>query len=222
MFGNDEQVTYVTPFNGKFTIRVAPDHPKAIEHVTKTGSKIYYLAYEYVEGHITGLNYKERQHEGLTYRTVEIKMVGKAGTPAVLQLNLKSRAVTGFFQVMESIDFEAPVKIKITRKDDADALFVEQHESYLKWSYTKDNPSDCPPMVKMVVNGDEVWDSTDRNKFFLGKLNELAVKLKGHSSRDIARTESATTQAQADPYAAAGAEYTPDNTVVIEDDDLPF
>lgn len=70
-------------------------------------------------------------------------------------------------------------------------MFVSQEGKSLKWYFTKDNPHDLPQLERKTVNGQQVWDATGQQEFFIDMITKsnqmLFGKLGGVANQNIER-----------------------------------
>lgn len=102
----------------------------------------------------------------------------------------------------------------------------EERGGALKWTWTKDNPGDLPPLVKVRINGKDQWDAYDQNEYLKEYLIQVIAPRIPHELMQGPANEATP---HIDPGAAtpkSGLGVTPagikpeDMTEPI--DDLPF
>ena len=177
MLGVKENVKYIRTRGGKFVLNVPAHTPDAKERTTESGKTYSYLEYDWIDGLITGLSLNSREWDGKEFEDIEIRMIDSDGDKYVLILSTNSAVGNCFFNLMENIKPEKPVKFSIKRTDERDSLFAEQSGETIKWKYTKANPGNKPQWEQIMVKGKKVWDNTDELLFFKERLNEVAATI---------------------------------------------
>ena len=188
MIGNNENSgLWLKPFNGQWTWNVDPGTEGAKQRTTDSGKTITYQSADYVEGHITDVQHVSDEWDGKKYDNILITLQD-ADERYFVKLSLYGRMASTFFHTMESIDFSDRVRLVATRNDNRNGMIVIQNNQPLKWNYTKDNPGNRPDKVKVMVQGNETWDSTAQVRWFWRKLqNEVMPKITGavHTEKDL-------------------------------------
>jgi hypothetical protein len=76
---------------------------------------------------------------------------------------------TSFLKALPNADLSQFITLSPKLIVDGDkkqsVLFISQNQKGLKHFWTKDNPRDLPPMVKIKRKGIEEWDDTDRMEY---------------------------------------------------------
>jgi hypothetical protein len=214
---------YIGTFNGTFTVRCAPDAKGAVQRTTKTGQTIYEQHYNKLTGYIESLDYRKREHDGITYRSLIIAMRSNAGR-FQLELDVFSDAAIKFYHVMESIDPAQLVTLSIGKKDKDLLFFVHQQGAVLKWNYTNENKRGRPdwePKEEIDLDGNRrtVWSKVRQVQFFLEKLQLIKPKFSTNWATSTPTTTKATTDDITPPEYQAGDEASLDPPPT---DDLPF
>lgn len=128
-----------------------------------------------LKGRITDLIYNPDGKFGAEFHVILFDEAD--GSIHQLQMRFNSGYARAFLRIMKNIDFTTDVVLvpdykKAEGKEFADTgMIIRQGESALKWYYTKDDPKDLPPMVKVrakTARGfEDVWDNTEQMEFLL-------------------------------------------------------
>lgn len=214
---------YVGTFNGTFTVRCSPDAKGAVQRTTNTGQVIHEQHYNKLTGYIESLDYRKRDHDGITYRSLIIAMSSSGGR-FQLELDVFSDAALKFYHVMESIDPGHEVTLSIGKKDKDLLFFVHQHGAALKWNYTNQDKRGRPDWEAFEeIDLDGVrrtkWSKVKQVQFFLEKLQLIKGKFTANWATAPATTVPQQTDDIAPPEYTAGDEAHLDPPPT---DDLPF
>ena len=93
-----------------------------------------------VDGLITGLEWYDREHSGVRYMGLKMKLKD-AGETFVLDLGFGSKGYDVFTRVMEDIDYTKPIEISVwqdKKTANGTAVLWRQGGDSLKWRYTKE------------------------------------------------------------------------------------
>lgn len=124
-----------------------------------------------------------------------------AGERYQLQLKQSSSYFRAFASMAQNIDISKRVEFVPLLKEENGkkqvGLVIMQDGSAVKWAHTKANPNGMPePQVLEKKNGEKIYDWSERDAFLLDKVNELNSRI--------------------------GSDSSPTESVIDEDDDLPF
>lgn len=184
-----EATTYLKIVNGFFAVSTTPDNPQAKRRTTKTGREVYELHYDTLTGVIEDINYRKHQHDGITYRSITVKLSSGIGNYQ-LDLDVMSDAANTFFHCLPNIEDGKPITMNVWLGSDKTGtsrtkFIIKQHGSAVKWAYTNENPNGRPGWEKIVtrdVDGSEIvkWDRTAQIGWFINHLEEHAVRHRTH------------------------------------------
>lgn len=160
------------------TSKQAREGFKEIKIVDKTtGDEItkYIRAYDFVEGMITGIEWRDTGRQYKT-RFMSWKLsMDAAGIPVVLEIPLKSAAGDRFMKLAEQIDFAKPVEFRAwldTSGDkDKTAFHVLQDGQTVLQKYKKGQMGDCPEAVEEI----DGWNKSAQLKFLHGQIMNVVV-----------------------------------------------
>ncbi len=185
---NEESLTYVGTFNGKFTRRVPEGTEGAVTRTTKTGKSVTEAQFNTIEGRLTDI--KERDSEwGKRWQFI----FEANGQKLALESSQKSSMATTIINRLPNMDVNSPFKIKIVYNISKERtyFFISQNgedieDKYQKWDDKTSSWQrffDYPAWEKVTVNGEEVWSATEQINFgkkvikayFYDKLEAVAA-----------------------------------------------
>lgn len=179
--------TFLSIMQDSFREKVASGTPGSEERKNKNDEMVSEMIY----GEAVGMLTRAFIREGGDYGKELSFTIAKDGESYVIQTGISSGYASGFFSRMLAIDITKEVRVVpyYIEKDlhpgkfNAILSFYQKDEKgawvLIPTAYTKDAPNGCPEMKKVVVNGEERWDSTDRLNFFEAKLAPLTDTLEG-------------------------------------------
>lgn len=169
-FENRVQGQYFTIFGGKFCQRVPEGTVGATSRVNKLGKMVY-----------------ERYHDSFTGKLIGIKTQdGEYGKSWLLsfkdskdvyhlQLPYSGSFSSQFLKMLPNVDLSKDMRVTPMQKEVdgkmKSSLFINQNGNPIKHAFTRENPNGLPPLEKVVVKGNEVWDDTKQLEF----LNNMVV-----------------------------------------------
>ena len=165
-------VIYLSIFNGKITRRVKEGTPGSVERKTKTDKIVHELVYDKLSGTLANIEFRDGDYGK------EIHFVVKDGEDTYrLQLQFSAGVSKSFVMRLLNADLSKTMEFHTGWDKDKEKTFayITQDGSTVKSPYTKDNPGDLPPMVKIKVKGQEVWDDSDQLEFIDKKLKEVIL-----------------------------------------------
>lgn len=188
---------------------------KTISKGVNEGKLRYYVEYDYVSGHITGIEL-DRSDIGDRIKLT----LNDAGDEFILSISTDSAYGESFMNQMNNIDLGVELTLQPwsmtpdqwfdltgkTVKSNKVGLTLKQVGAKLEKYYTKENPNGMPQLVQKTVKGKVEWDSTDRDNFLYEELLKFIEK--ANASAAVATQNSVF----------AGLEDDDDDT----DDGLPF
>lgn len=161
---NREGGKYITILNGKFAIRVPEGTEGAVARVNKLGNTVHEKFYDSFTAKLVNIRTRDSQY-GKNWE-FDFRDGGEVYT---LQLSYSNSFATNLLKILPNADLTQEMKIQPSQKVEdgktKSSLFVSQNGVTLKHAYTKDNPNGMPPMVQVMVKGNQVWDDTDRLAF---------------------------------------------------------
>lgn len=180
-FDQSTRGTYVNVFQNDLEITVPEGTQGAKQRTTKNGKIKTYVAGDRMVGHIKDVRFHRHQEYG---DSITIHFLRKQKN-YLIRLPVTGGAANGFFQVMESIDYECEVAIEPSYYNERQYLNFEQHGKRIDWNYTRENPNGKPEWDFIVHNGQRKPDRTKELNFYYSKLKPIVAKLR--SIHDIAR-----------------------------------
>jgi len=155
---------YFTILGGKFCLRATAETPGAVARVNKLNKTVYEIFHDSFTGKLLAIRTKDSEYG----KNWEFDFQDGAEV-YTLQLSYSNSYATNLLKILPNADLTKEMKIQPSQKVEdgktKSSLFVSQDGVTLKHAYTKDAPNGLPPMVKVMVKGQEVWDDTDRLVF---------------------------------------------------------
>jgi hypothetical protein len=173
--GNRDQGTYITVYNGKFTLRVPEGTPGATSRVNKEDKLVHEQYFDYFEGKLIGISKRESQKYGASWNLHFV-----AGEKDYfIQMPYSNSFMTAFLKQLPNADLTKSMKLTPSVKEVEgkmrSSLFVEQDGTTLKHAYTKAEPNGLPDMVQVKIKGQDQWDDTDRLLFLENMVNTQII-----------------------------------------------
>lgn len=177
---NTARKTYLTVFDGKFTRRVDEGTIGAVSRMTKPvigeGKLVHELYYSNLSGRITDIYTRDGAY-GKTWN-IDIN----DGTEKYsLQFGYSDGLAIAFLKMLPNVNLDKDVIFSVTKKLDPKdnkektSLFLNQDGEPIKHAYSLANPNGLPEMKMVVVNGKEVWDSTERLAFLQNMVDTQII-----------------------------------------------
>lgn len=178
-----------------------------------TGDEIikYIRAYDFVEGMVTGIEWRDT---GKQYKTrfMSWKLsMNAAGIPIVLEIPLKSAAGDRFMKLAEQLDFAKPVEFRAwldTSGDkDKTAFHVLQDGQTVLQKYKKGQMGDCPEAVEEL----DGWNYSAQLKYLHGQLMNVVIP-RLEAARAMAGEHPSPSEDERDPFAGEDEDLDADGT----------
>ncbi len=167
---------------GKICTRTTSDNPNArsrvLEKGVNAGKTIYEEEFDYLAGHLKSIKFHTHDDYGvfmdITLWDEEEQMNHE------LSVSTTSNAFQGFCMRMENIDLEKQIVLLAGVTDERYWMIVQQKgpdgkSRTLDRRYTKEDPGECPPWEKFIVNQKEIWDKTKQIEFYANIINSVIV-----------------------------------------------
>jgi len=150
--------------NGKLVRQFSAPTEKSVSRVNKMGREVHEEFYDSMDGWLTDI--KTKQSEYGKFWVITLK---DNETYYNLEMKYASGYATSFLKALPNADLSQFITLSPKLIVDGDkkqsVLFISQNQKGLKHFWTKDNPRDLPPMVKIKRKGIEEWDDTDRMEY---------------------------------------------------------
>jgi len=126
--------------------------------------------FDSVEGVITAVDFKDDEYNGQKFRKL-VLTIEDGGEKYLLQVRTDSGSFRGLTQSIANADINSAVKLIPSSKTGDNGkpqttIFVSQHGKALKWKWNKDNQGDLPPLEKVKIKGQDVYDNTKQLEYF--------------------------------------------------------
>lgn len=178
---NTSSRIFLSISDGKIAQRFQEQVPDSVPCTNKEGSKSWYeKRHDRISGMVTDIQKKETDWGSRLLILIEDK-----GEVFQLEMPWSSRYSSGFFLCLPNIDFTKKVTfspwMKIIDGEKKTNLYINQEVDGklegVKWYWTKDDPGSLPPMVQVMVKGQQVWDDTERQMYFEKYINEKVLPI---------------------------------------------
>lgn len=189
--------------------------------------------YAGISGKIAGIVYRKKELDGGgVIEDVLITLVDDKGRYALsLGFNGEGRElIKKIPNILTQIKPEDTVYISISSDTNNRSLFLknESTDEWIKNYYTKDNPNGMPEIEKVMVRGEEKWNSEKQMNFLYDVINttykEEIKKVFGVNNSDSGSSHDASDNNQRNTSAASTATSEPEyqGSAATGEDDLPF
>lgn len=163
--GNREGGKYITILGGRFAIKAKEGEPGVEMRTNKIGNVVWEKFYDHFTAKLVNIRIRESAQYGKNWE-FDFRDGGDVYT---LQLSYSNSFATNLLKVLPNVNLEEEMKLQPVQKTEdgktKSSLFVSQNGVTLKHAYTMDNPNGLPPMEKVMVKGQEVWDDSKRLLF---------------------------------------------------------
>jgi hypothetical protein len=181
--------TFVSTFEGKFTVKSDANNPRAKKRVNKNNVEVFELQFDTITGVIENIFDNTQEGAYGTFRNI-VLIVRDGDEVYSLSVPYSSRESKGILMRLPNADITKPIKIKIGRKEHI-FTWITQNEVTVPLRWTKDAPGDMP---RMVQTGDKTWDDTDQMAFLYDYIQKhVLIKptaIPDPGSTDVARNVS--------------------------------
>jgi len=172
--GNFLQVIY-----GQIVKPVQAGTEGAETRTNKKGKVVHELKFNALEGTLK----KVWVYESSEYQDSWVFVVDDGSQEYGLTVPYSSRYANGLLTRLPNVNFERPIKIKsyYIEGDDGKSrgyLTIHQDGQKVPAYFTKEEPHGLPQMEQITVSGKQMWDDTERLKFFRDMVdNKVNPKL---------------------------------------------
>jgi hypothetical protein len=156
--------TYINISKGKFYTKESGKDP---------------VFYGELEGYINGLNFKNDVYNGKEFEILQLS-VSDDTENFILQMRVDSGYFRSFCNALKSGNIFDKFRFSPFYSEEngkpRTVLFLKQNSIPLKFYHTQKNMGDLPPLEKIMVRGQEIWDGTKQINYwknFLLSLNFL-------------------------------------------------
>ncbi len=144
-------------------------------HRTKEKYTTYIQRFDTIEALITKIEwYDTEQKYNTRYQGFKLHLVNDAGTKAVLDLPINSRATGRFMKTAENLDFNKPVEFRAWHdsRSDSTAVFIGQDGASVPQKYTRENPNGLPEPTQDFKKN---WDYSKQEEFLYRKMIDVVI-----------------------------------------------
>ncbi len=168
--------TWLSVVKGHLTQRVKAGTEGAVERQIEkgpnTGSTIHELRYNFLEGKLERVYLQDSE-----YGKSWVFVVNDGQKAYNLTVGFSSGYAVGLLARLPNVDLKDSIRIKsFYIKGDDDKyrgyLTIQQGGQKVEKAYTKEEPNGLPEVERKEINGEPVWDSTERMKFFEKLVDE--------------------------------------------------
>ncbi len=167
---------YVNIFDGHFAVTAAPHEEGAEKRINKNNVEVWEYLYNTLTGKITGINVAENDY-GKSW-VIDIE---DGPEKYVLKLPFTSRYTKGFLYKIGNADLTKPMDLQIGKflKDGREIGYLTIFQGKkIEPVWTRESPGELPPLKKVMVRGQEIWDDSEQLIFLQGYIeNVIAPKL---------------------------------------------
>ena len=172
--------TFLGMFQGMMTKEVSEGTPNAIKRIKKSGKEVYEIQFNTLEGYFSDIRVTE-DDEGRKYWVFVMEWEGETWE---LSVGYTSIAAKGILTRLKNMDFSKLIEFRsywIEGDDDVYRGFLTPYANGKKIEeyYSREDPKEMPDQVKVMINGVEQNDSTERMEFFQRQVvNEIIPKMR--------------------------------------------
>jgi hypothetical protein len=203
---SSENKTFVSVIDGRFTIRVEKNTPKAKERQNKNGILVYELQFDTISGILENVLDISTGNQYGTFRNI-VFIIRDGNELYNVAMPYSSRESKGILMRLLNADLTKQIKFKIAKKEHA-FTWLTQNDLTVPSKWTKDNPGELPQMVETLINGKKGFDDSEQMKFLFNFIQDNFI------SKIVARYNNQISNSPQLP------ETHPITTAVV--DDLPF
>jgi hypothetical protein len=176
--GNSSSSIYLSIADGKIVRRFKEPTANSKQRTSKTGKIVHEESYDFVSGIITDISTKDSEYG----KFWNVRLQDGSDT-YVLQFQYSGGNASSFLKAIPNADLAKEIKIKPRVEMNGDkkrtTVMLIQHDTIIRWKWTKDNPGDLPSLKKVKVKGVEQWDDSDMMEALEAYIDEhVKPKLK--------------------------------------------
>ncbi len=177
---NQSAGVFLQVSRGKLVRQFPQKTEKSVMRVNKNGKTVHEEFYDSLTAKLMDIKVKESDF-GKFWTLV----FNDGSMNYFIDLNFSGGYAISFLKALPNADVTKDMTIvpKYTEEGDkkSSVIFINQNGKGLRHFWTKDNPGDLPPMVKIKVKGKEAWDDSDRLEYLLKYVNEVILPKVGGS-----------------------------------------
>ena len=177
---NQSAGVFLQVSRGKLVRQFQQATDKSVTRVNKNGKTVHEEFYDSLTAKLTDIKVKESDFGKFWTLVFDDGQMN-----FFIDLNFSGGYAISFLKALPNADVTKEMTIvpKYTEEGDkkSSVIFINQNGKGLKHFWTKDNPGELPPMVKIKVKGKEAWDDSDRLEYLYKYVNEVILPKVGGS-----------------------------------------
>lgn len=184
-----QNVRFINLFDGHFAVTASHNEEGAVRRINKNNVEVWEYLYNSLSGRVTEILTHENEY-GKSWRVT----LQDGPEKYILTLPYASRYSKGFVYRIGNADLAKDIELKVGKfqKDGREIAFLTIYQDGKKVEpmWTKESPGELPPMEKVRVRGQEVWDDSEQLLFlerFIGKVILPRLTQEEPASDDLPR-----------------------------------
>jgi len=174
MLGHNTTAIYLAVAYGKVVRRFKEPTATSKERITKTGKVVHEETYDYVQGHLTGIDTRENE-----FGKFWMLQIADGPNKYILQFQYSGGNASSFLKAIPNADLTRPIKFIPRQQLDGDkkrsSIVMVQGDQAIRWYWTKETPRDLPQLRKVKIKGKEQWDDSDMMEYLESYLKENII-----------------------------------------------
>lgn len=158
---NEGKLTFVNISNGRLYTKAKDQQP------------VYYTD---IDGTIIKVDFAQEEYQGKQFEVAKFTMTDR-GEKFVLQMRVDSGYFRGFCNSLRTGDPTMPINVTPSYKEKdgkpQTTCFIKQFGKTLKFSFTKDNMGDLPPVEQVTFKGQTQWDGSKQLEYWKKWLQSI-------------------------------------------------
>jgi len=171
---NQSAGVFLQVSRGKLVRQFQQPTDKSVTRVNKNNKTVHEEFYDSLTARLTDIKVKESDF-GKFWTLV----FNDGQMNFFIDLNFSGGYAISFLKALPNADITKEMTIVPKYAEEGDkkssVIFINQNGKGLKHFWTKDNPGQLPPMVKIKVKGKEAWDDSDRLEYLYKYVNEVIL-----------------------------------------------
>lgn len=186
---NTSNYTFCNIIEGKFAIKATAETEGAVKRINKNEQQVFEVHHNAVEGFLHSVD----TAEGKYGKYLSISLRDDNGI-YVVQIPLDSSFAYSFFNRTNKINFDKEIELRSYAFEKGGkktrSIVVYQFGQKLDKQWSEENRGELPDLKKIIYQGKEVWDSTDRVTYFEKLAETLKAKcMEANLKNNVANLE---------------------------------